>query len=309
MNGILIHPRSSAEIPAPPIRSESPQHAFSEKMRLGLIGVLLVCALALGGCASLNPFAASSDEDEKPPEPDIPAEQLYNDGLIYLNSARYARAVNKFKEIDEQHPYSDWAQKGLLMQAFANYRRGSFSDAVSAAERFVSLYPSSEDAAYAQYLIGQSYSARIQDVTRDQTYARQTLDAMQTLIDQYPESEYVDEAQKKVRFATDQLAAKEMEIGRYYLNKRFYTGAIGRFHVVVTDYQSTRHIEEALMRLTECYLALGVSHEAEAAAAVLGHNFPDSPWYRDAYALLRSGGLQPREHSGSWISRNLKKIF
>ncbi len=277
--------------------------------RFARILPVMVVIVVLSGCASFNPFGKSNDEDEKPAEPDIPAEQLYNDGLVYLNSARYARAAEKFKEIDQQHPYSNWAQKGLLMQAFSNYRRGAYPETIAASERFISLYPSADDAAYAQYLIGQSYYAQIQDISRDQTHSSKALEALQTVIDQYPESEYVEPARQKILVATDQLAAKEMDVGRYYLNKRRYLAAIGRFKTVVSDYQTTRHVEEALMRLTESYLALGLAHEAQAAAAILGHNFPQSRWYKDAYTLLQSGGLEPRESSGSWISRNFKKIF
>ena len=181
--------------------------------------------------------------------------------------------------------------------------------AVATAKRYITLHPGSPDAAYAQYLIAASYFDEIPDVTRDQARTEKALASLDEIVRKYPTSEYAVEAKQKIQVARDQLAGKEMQIGRYYLNKRDYTGAINRFKVVVTQYQTTRHVEEALERLTEAYMALGIVEEAQTAAAVLGHNFPDSPWYKRAYALVKSGGHEPHENTASWISRAFKDII
>jgi outer membrane protein assembly factor BamD len=173
----------------------------------------------------------------------------------------------------------------------------------------VSLYPSTPDAAYAQYIVGLSYHRQIRDVTQDQKEARRTIEAMDELVQRWPDSEYVEDAKAKMRFARDQLAGKEMQVGRYYLERREYIAAMKRFRVVVESYSNTRHIEEALARLVEGYYAMGLASEAQTAAAVLGHNYPDSPWYKDSYALLQSGGLEPRENTGSWLSKAGRAII
>jgi len=176
----------------------------------------------------------------------------------------------------------------------------------------VTLHPGSADAPYAQFLIGSAYYEQIPDVTRDQARTEKAIAALEEVSRKYPDSEYAQNAKRKIEVARDQLAGKEMDTGRYYLKRKDFTGAINRFKIVVTQYQTTRHVEEALMRLSEAYLSLGVASEAQTAAAVLGHNFPDSPWYSDAYRLVRSGGLEPTENKASWISRafaNIKSPF
>jgi outer membrane protein assembly factor BamD len=196
----------------------------------------------------------------------------------------------------------------MVMGAFANYRQGNYEEAIASAKRYLTLYPTTPDAAYAQYIIGLSYYRQIKDVTQDQKEARQTLQVMQDLVTRWPDSEYVEDAKAKIRFANDQLAGKEMQIGRYYLERREYIAAIKRFRTVVENYSNTRHVEEALSRLVEAYYAMGLTDEAQTAAAVLGHNYPVSPWYKDSYKLLQSGGLAPRENAGSWISKAGKLI-
>ena len=191
----------------------------------------------------------------------------------------------------------------MLMSAFLHFRRAQYQEAINDAERYVTLFPATDDAAYAQYLIGESYFRQIPDVTRDQDLSLKAMDAMAQVIQKYPDSEYANDARQKIEVARDQIAGKEMQIGRYYLERREYLAAANRFRTVVEQYQTTRHVEEALLRLTETYLALGIVPEAQTAAAVLGHNFPDSVWYQDAYKLLSKGGHQPEENSGSWISR------
>jgi outer membrane protein assembly factor BamD len=196
----------------------------------------------------------------------------------------------------------------MVMGAFANYRQGNYDDAINSAKRYLALYPSTEDAAYAQYIIGLSYFRQIRDVTQDQKESRRAIEAMQEVVDRWPDSEYVEDAKEKIRVARDQLAGKEMQIGRYYLERREYIAAIKRFRGVVEGYSNTRHVEEALARLTEAYYAMGLTSEAQAAAAVLGQNYPDSPWYKDSYKLLQTGGLEPRENAGSWLTKAGKLI-
>ena len=232
-----------------------------------------------------------------------PADVLYNQALANLNAGNLKEASRKFEAVDRQHPYSEFARKSMVMGAFTNYRQGNYDEAINQGKRYVSLYPSSEDAAYAQYIVGLSYFRQIRDVTQDQKESRRAIEAMEEVENRWPESEYVEDARTKVRFARDQLAGKEMQIGRYYLERREFIAAAKRFRYVVENYSNTRHVEEALARLTETYYAMGLTSEAQTAAAVLGHNYPDSQWYKDSYALLQSQGLEPRENAGSWISK------
>ena len=291
------------------------QMAGPARRRLVRGAVMVLLGLSLGACSGLGDIGNmdglnftkwfSSDK----PEVDQPADRLYNEGLYLLNQQRNPRAaVKKFDEVDRQHPYSDWARKALLMSAYANYEGGNYEESISAAKRYMTLHPGSEDAAYASYLIAASYYDQIPDVSRDQARTEKALAALQEVMRRYPDTPYAAKAKEKVQFARDQLAGKEMTIGRYYLNRKDYTGAINRFKVVVTKYQTTRQVEEALERLTEAYMALGIVREAQTAAAVLGHNFPDSDWYKRAYALVKSRGVLPDEDRGSWISRAFKKI-
>jgi len=229
--------------------------------------------------------------------------------LYLMNQRKDPKAASKkFEEVDRQHPYSDWARKSLLMSAFSFYQSGDYDSCIGAATRYVTLHPGSPDAAYAQYLIAASHYDQIPDTSRDQGRTEKAIAALEEVIRKYPTSEYAVSAKAKLEGARDQLAGKEMSIGRYYMEKRDYTAAINRFKTVVTQYQTTRHVEEALARLTEAYMAIGIVGEAQTAAAVLGHNFPDSRWYKDAYNLVKSGGLEPAENQGSYISRAFKKL-
>jgi outer membrane protein assembly factor BamD len=286
-----------------PRQSASP----CRKPRRGLARLAALALLVgpLGACSSFSGWFGSDTVQI----PEDPADKLYNEGLYLLNTKKdYKAAGKRFEEVDRQHPYSEWARKALLMQAFAYYEGGAYDDAVSAAKRYVSLHPASADAPYAQYIIGSSYFENMPDVTRDQGRTDKAVAALDEVVRKYPNTEYALSAKKKIEVARDQIGGKEMQIGRYYLDKRDYTGAINRFKVVVTKYQTTRHVEEALMRLVECYMALGIAQEAQTAAAVLGHNFPDSVWYKDAFRLVRGGGFEPKENEGSWISKAFKKI-
>jgi len=265
--------------------------------------------IPLGACSSLPEFSnffAKKDDDTYV---EVPADKLYNEGLFLLNQEQKPKdAAKKFEEVDRQHPYSDWARKSLLMSAFAYYQAGEYDDSISAAKRYVTLHPGNPDAAYAQYLIGSSYFDRIPDISRDQERTEKAVSELQEVVRKYPDSEYAVSAKRKIDVARDQLAGKEVDIGRWYMDRHDFTGAINRFKVVVTRYQTTRHVEEALMRLTEAYMSLGIVDEAQTSAAVLGHNFPDSPWYQDAYNLMKSRGIEPQENKDSWISQAFKKF-
>jgi outer membrane protein assembly factor BamD len=266
---------------------------------------LRLCALALIVVA----VPACSFFGKEEVIPDDAADKLYNEGLYLLNKEHdFKKAAKRFEEVDRQHPYSEWARKSLIMTAYTYYEGGLYDDCVNAAKRYITLHPGSPDAAYAQYLIGASYFDQISDITRDQGRTEKAMNALDEVSRKYPNTEYAANAKKKLEVARDQLAGKEMDTARYYQKRRDYIAAINRFKVVITQYQTTRHVEEALMRLTETYMSLGIVAEAQTAAAVLGHNFPDSPWYKDAYNLVKGGGLEPSENSGSWISKAFKKV-
>jgi outer membrane protein assembly factor BamD len=267
--------------------------------------IVLLLASSLGACSGLGNLFGKSDDQA----PDEAADRLYNEGLYYLNVKKDPKeAAKKFEEVDRQHPYSEWARKSLLMTSYAYYQSGAYEESIGAAQRYITLHPGSADAAYAQYLIGASHFDEIPDITRDQERTEKALAALEEVTRKYPGSEYSGSAKQKIQIARDQLAGKEMQTGRYYLERKDYTGAINRFKIVVTRYQNTRHVEEALMRLTEAYMSLGVIDEAQTAAAVLGHNFPDSAWYKHAYTLVKTGGGEPSENKGSWISKAFKKV-
>jgi outer membrane protein assembly factor BamD len=279
---------------------------FGRKLRL-VVG-LAVLGTTLSGCgtgALWDKFMAKDEQTFS----DEPADKLYNEGLFLMNNQHDLKAATKkFDEVDREHPYSEWARKSLLMSAYASYQAGDYDTCIGSASRYVTLHPGSPDAAYAQYLIAASNYDQIPDISRDQARTEKAMNSLEEVIRKYPTSEYAGEAKKKLEGARDQLAGKEMAIGRYYMERRDYTGAINRFKTVVTRYQTTRHVEEALARLTEAYMAIGIVGEAQTAAAVLGHNFPDSRWYKDAYNLVKSGGVEPSENQGSWISKAFKKM-
>lgn len=268
------------------------------------IRMTAMAVVALGAALSVSACNTERDLDLSTYVEDTePADVLYNQGLANLKAGRLDEATKKFNAVDRQHPYSEAARKSILMATFSAYRMGDYDSTIASGTRYVTLYPTSEDAAYAQYLVGLSYFRQIRDVTQDQKESRRAIDAMEQVVQRWPDSEYVEDAKTKIRFARDQLAGKEMQIGRYYLERRVYIAAIKRFRYVVENYANTRQVEEALSRLTEAYYAMGLTGEAQAAAAVLGHNYPDSPWYKAAYNLLQSGGLSPKENPGSWLAK------
>jgi outer membrane protein assembly factor BamD len=275
------------------------------RLALGLAGALaLPAAVHADMLDSLNPMNWFSGEKYKTEiVPDTPADDLYNQGLARLKTKDYASATKSFQTLEKQHPYSQWQRKAVLMTTFSQYQAGSYDDAIGSAKRYIGLYTAAPDIDYAMYLEAMSYYNQIPDVSRDQERAAKAADLFAEIIDKYPKSDYVEDCRYKLQVTHDQLAGKEMMVGRYYLNQRNFVAAVGRFREVLAKYQTTRHAEEALERLTEAYLALGVPQEAQTAAAILGHNYPDSVWYKNAYSLLRTDGLEPNEDKGSWISK------
>jgi outer membrane protein assembly factor BamD len=248
---------------------------------------------------ALATVLAACSGSEEPPPPDLPAEQLYAQGQDFMSQGAFADAAKSFEEVERQHPYSQWATRGQIMAAYAYYEANQYEDAVSAADRFIELHPGHKDVAYAYYLIGVSYYEQISDVGRDQEMTRRSEEAFNELIRRFPQSDYSQDAELKVDLIRDHLAGKEMEIGRYYQKQKLWLASINRFQTVVERYQTTTHVPEALHRLTESYVALGMTTEAQATAAVLGYNFPGSEWYERAYALVNG---KPPPQSNSWFS-------
>jgi outer membrane protein assembly factor BamD len=287
--------------PVRPLRGPTHCRApLRDRARLAIVaaGLGLVAGL-LAGCGSIF---GSKPEVENTDPPDV----IYGKADQLVDKGKFADAAREYEEVDINHPYSQEARRAIVMAAYAYYRAGKYDDAISAADRYLTLHPGTQEADLAQNIIGMSYYDQVLDPKRDQSYARHGLDAYETLLQRYPNSRYAADASNRARILRDLIAANEMTIGRYYLRHSNYLAAINRFRTVVTDYQTTEQVEEALMRLTEAYMALGIVNEAETAAAVLGHNFPDSKWYGHAYSLLQEKGAQPQEHEGSWITKTWK---
>ena len=265
------------------------------------LAAIALCASACSMIDQFNPFGAEKYKMEI--VPDVPASKIYDQGLEKLANGAPQEAAKKFTDLGKQYPSSDWSRKGLLMTIYADYRAGAYEDAETSADRYLKEYASSPDADYVLYLQANSYYEQIPDISRDQAKAAKALAAFQAVVQKYPKSEYGEDSKFKITVTQDQLAGKEMSIGRFYLNRRNYTAAINRFRNVLQYFQTTQQAQEALYRLVEAYLGLGITQEAQTAAAVLGHNFPDSRWYQDAYALLKGKGLSPHENVNSWISK------
>jgi outer membrane protein assembly factor BamD len=248
--------------------------------------VALTCALALSACAGKSRKPALHYEER-------PVEQLYAAGAERLDHHQWLDAVDYFREVERQHPYSEWARRAVLMTAYAHYQANQYNDAIDDSDRFLSLYPGNPSAVYAFYLKSICYFEQITDVGRDQGYTEQAQAAFRDVITRYPKSEYALDARLKTDMVKDQLAGKEMTVGRYYLREGQTLAAIGRFRTVIDKYQTTSHTPEALYRMVEAYLTIGLLDEARRNGAVLGYNFPGDPWYADAYKLLTSRGLRP----------------
>ncbi len=238
------------------------------------------------------------------------AEEIFTRGEIILEGAgKPKEALIYFTEVERLYPYTEWAKRGLIMQAYTLHKTSKYEEARIAAQRYLDFFPGEEDAAYAQYLLALSYYDQIDEVGRDQGLTYQALQALRVVIEQYPNSEYTKSAILKFDLAFDHLAAKEMEIGRYYLKRRNYSAAINRFRTVVADFQTTSHTAEALHRLTEGYLALGLTDEAQTAAAILGHNYQSSPFYEDSFNLLKKNGLSPESKGNNWLASVYRQMI
>lgn len=248
--------------------------------------------LALLACAACGGGGEDSADEEVAKQ--APAEELYNDARASFAANAFSQAMGEFEEIERQHPYSEWARRGQIMAAYSAYRGGKFDDMVGILDRFVKLYPTDEQTPYAYYLKALGYYTQISDVGRDQEKTALAREALQDVIARYPDSEYAQDAKLKLDLTDDHLAGKEMEIGRYYLNQKEYLAAIKRFKYVVDHYETTSHAAEALHRLVEANLRLGIVGEAKKYAAVLGHNYPGSDWYKYSYAMME-GNLSPEE--------------
>ena len=266
-----------------------------------LVGPFVLVAL-MAGCAPSGPKTVSLEN--------FTAEEIYKRGEYELEAqTKPDDAIHYFSEVERLYPYSDWAKRALIMQAFAQHKARDYESARASAQRFIDTYPGDEDAAYAKYLLALSYYDQIDEVGRDQGLTFLALQSLRDVIEQYPESEYARSAILKFDLAFDHLAAKEMEIGRYYLKQGHYTAAINRFRVVVEQFQTTTHTPEALERLVEAYLALGLTDEAQTAGAILGHNFQSSPFYQDAYGLLTKQGLPVEAKGDNWLATVYRQVI
>lgn len=246
---------------------------------------------------------------------DEPVAQLYNRGAQYLDQRRWTDAVAAFEEVERQHPYSSWARRSMLMEAYAQYQNNKYDDAIEDAQRFLSLHPGNESAPYAYYLIAICQFERILDVGRDQATTENALTALNDVVRRYPESPYARDARLKIDMVYDQLAGKEMEVGRFYLERDQHLAAINRFRNVIENehFQRTSHVPEALHRLVESYISVGLPEEAQRMGAILGHNFPGNEWYQRSYALMEDNGVQQisaqeAERRG-WFSRTFGAVF
>lgn len=247
--------------------------------------LLLLCLGGVTACSSTDKDAAEASEEEAAFD-DKTVEELYNQAMDELEARDYGSAIETFEEVERRFPYSPWATKAQVMAAFANYRKEEYDAAIAGLERFVKVHPGNKEAPYAYYLIALSYYEQISDTSRDQSLTRKALQALEEVRRRFPESDYARDARVKIDLVRDHLAGKEMEVGRFYLKRRDYVAAINRFKNVVEHFQTTTHVAEALHRLVEAYVSLGVMEEAKKYAAVLGHNYPGSKWYERSYKLV-----------------------
>ncbi|MGY9048447.1 competence protein ComL [Puniceibacterium antarcticum] len=274
------------------------------RSRLSVIGAVLVVGL-LSGCGGKS---ATTTLGGDPELENFTAEQIYERGEFELDRNDATKAAFYFGEIERLYPYSDWGKRALIMQAFAYHRDKDYENSRSAAQRYIDFYPLEDDAAYAQYLLALSYYDQIEEVGRDQGLTFQALQSLRTVIERYPDSEYARSSILKFDLAFDHLAGKEMEIGRYYLKRKNYAAAINRFRTVVEDFQTTTHTPEALHRLVESYLSLGLTQEAQTAGAILGYNYRSTQWYDDSYKLLTGRGLELEAAGDSWLAQVYRQM-
>jgi outer membrane protein assembly factor BamD len=269
-----------------------------------------VAALMLCGCSLFDSDDATNDLNKDAAQyQERPIDQIYDNAWKQINKGNWELAAAQFNEVDRQHPYSVWARRAQLMSAFCYYQANKYDDAVSTADQYISLHPGSQEVAYAFYLKAISLYEQIVDVGRDQSKTQGALVALQDVVQRFPDTEYARDATLKIDLTEDHLAGKEMEVGRYYLDRGDYIGAVNRFRVVVDQYQTTPQIAEALERLTESYYSLGLDSEAQTAAAVLGANYPGTVWYQDSYNILKGRNLTPLANQQSWIYKAFHKML
>ncbi len=266
--------------------------------RLKLLLLVLIAAFTFTGCGK-----STSEEDKQ--KPNEAADKLYNEAHQKLDEDNYKEAVKGFEEVERQHPYSQWAVRAEIMVAYVNYRSAKYNEAISSLEHFVKQHPSNPNTPYAFYLKAMCYYEQITDVGRDQKVTSDAQQALGEVIKRFPDTEYARDARIKLDLTTDHLAGKEMEIGRWYEKQQEYLAAINRFRAVVEKYQTTSHTPEALHRLVECYLKLGVTDQAKRYAAVLGYNYPNSSWYKDSYALMNGKALPPEPDDNTGLMHKL----
>jgi len=272
--------------------------------KAGTISKLLItlCAFVfLATCGSIG-------SRRPPPLESFTAQEIFKRAEYELATNKPDDAAKFFGEVERLYPYSELASRALIMQAFSYHRDRDYENSRASAQRYLDFYPSGKDAAYAQYLLALSYYDQIDDVGRDQGLTFQALQSLRAVIENYPDSEYANSAILKFDLAFDHLAAKEMEVGRYYLKHGHYTASVNRFRVVVEQFQTTTHTAEALHRLVESYLSLGFDAEAQTAGAILGHNFKSTEWYEDSYALLTGRGLKPEAKGNNWLASIYRQV-
>jgi outer membrane protein assembly factor BamD len=282
------------------LRPSGRAKALSAGLPRAAMACVLLAGMLLAGCASSNDAAKILNPD--------PPEKMYAEAETLMNKGAFSDAARKFEDLDRDHPYSPEARRAIVMAAYSYYKAGKYQEAIASAQRYTSLHPGTKDAALAHHIIATAHFDDIKEPRRDQTATRKALAELKILRQRYPDSAYTKQAENRIRIAEDVLAASEMEVGRYYQKRNNLAAAINRYKVVVSDYQTTAHVEEALYRLVESNMSLGIASEAQATAAVLGHNFPNSPWYQNAYTLLKNDGLSPQANSGSWISSVVKSL-
>ena len=242
------------------------------------------------------------------PSEDKAAEEIFNSGEKEILRKRYGDAAEKFTEVERLYPYSDWAKRALIMQVYSFHKDQSYENVVSAANRFIEFHPNDKDVPYAYYLIGLSYYDQVLAIGRDQELAKEALRVFSLITKEYPESKYASSSQIRFNFLRDHLASKEMEVGRYYLKRSHYAPAINRFRGVIEEFPTTSQVPEALHRLVEAYLSLGLVNEAQTAGAILGYNYRSTEWYDRTFALLSSKGLKPKSSGNSWLSKIYRQV-
>lgn len=264
--------------------------------------IFALISLLFSSCSdSQNNIGIGVSEDKA-------AEEIFNSGERELVRRRYNDAAEKFKEVERLYPYSDWAKRALIMQVYSFHKDKEYENVVSAANRFIEFHPKDKDIPYAYYLIGLSYYDQVLAIGRDQKLTQEALKIFKLIIKEYPDSEYASSSQIKFDFLKNQLASKEMEVGRYYLKRSHYVSAINRFRGIIEDFSTTSQVPEALHRLVEAYLSLGLTDEAQTAGAILGYNYKSNEWYERSFELLRSKGLKPKSSGNSWLSQIYRQV-